>query len=101
MPENNQNTNQYGVTTNEIMDYLKDNMVTNDELGVALNKQKLEIFDHVDEKLADLKGDLVVLMRKEDRKLITLTELLLNKKILTPAEAKSVFQMEPFPRLII
>lgn len=68
MPENNQNNNQkaqYGVTTNEIMDYLKDNVPTKEdlkdlrsELRVDLNKQKLEIIDHVDEKLADIKGDM-------------------------------------------
>lgn len=75
MIENNQNNNnnnqkaQYGVTTDEIMDYLKDNMVTKDELQVSLNKQKLEIIDHI--------------------------------KVITASEAKGIFQMEPFPQLII
>lgn len=92
MPENNQNNNQYEVTTNEIMDYLKDSVPTKEdlkdlrsELRVDLNKQKLEIIDRVDEKLADLKGDLVILMRK----------------VITASEAKGIFQMEPFPQLII
>lgn len=117
MAGENQNNNQkaqYGVSTDEIMDYLKDNMVTEeefrdlkdkmvtkDDLRVSLNKQKLEILDHMDDKLANLKGDLVVLMRKEDRKLIALTELLIDKKVITASEAKGIFQMEPFPQLMV
>lgn len=53
------------------------------------------------ERLADLKGDLVILMRKEDRKLIALTELLIDKKVITVSEAKGIFQMEPFPQLMV
>lgn len=111
MSENTQNNKQYGVTTDEIMDYLKDNMVIKTEFNEVkddlkelrkdMNKMKLDIIDHVDEKLADLKGDLVILMRKEDKKLISLIELLINKKLITSIEAKSIFQMEPFPQLII
>lgn len=106
----NQNS-QYGVTTDEIMDYLKEmseKMTTKDdleatkaELRVDMGKLKLEIFDHMDEKLSDLKGDLVILMRKEDHKLISLIELLLDKSVITATEAKNIFAMEPFPKLAV
>lgn len=56
--------------------------------------------DYLDEKLADLRGDLVVLTRKEDNKLIKLVELLKGKKILSEAETKDLFKMEPFPKFI-
>lgn len=52
MPENNQNNNhkaQYGVTTDEIMDYLKDNVPTREDL----NKQKLEIIDKLIKWVSD------------------------------------------------
>lgn len=107
MLDNSQSKNQYGVTTDEIMDYLKENMVTREEFQEELKKFatkedlgkfKLEIFDHVDDKLADLKGDLVLLARKEDRKLGSVVELLAEKQVFTASDAKGVFQMEPFPR---
>ena len=42
-------------TTNEIMEFLQENMVTKDDLGVALAKQKADIIDSVDKKLGELK----------------------------------------------
>jgi len=54
--------------------------------------------DLLDEKLNDLKADLTVLMRKEDRKLETLIEILRNKQVLSEEESKIVLSMEPFPR---
>ena len=38
--------------------------------------------DYLDEKLGDLRGDMVVLMRKEDRKLTALVEELVKYKVL-------------------
>ncbi len=114
MTEANQNKTE--VSTNEIMDFLVEHMVIKEELDEkfeklekkmesnlkqVLNKQKLDILDAVDDKLAHLKGDLVVLMRKEDKKVITLVEILKEKKILTLDEAKTVLAMEPFPQLAV
>jgi hypothetical protein len=70
------------VTTNELMEFLQDHMVTKEELDVfkteihdefeqakkARNVMKLEILDSIDDKLADLKADLVLLIRKGDTK---------------------------------
>lgn len=57
--------------------------------------------DYLDDKLADLRGDLVVLMRKEDIKIRALVEILRQKNILTKEEEKKVLTMQPFPRLYV
>ena len=57
--------------------------------------------DYLDEKLADLRGDLVVLMRKEDTKVVKLIEILKRRKIITEIEEKEILSMEPFAKLFI
>lgn len=52
--------------------------------------------DYLDEKLADLRGDLVVLVRKEDTKLTKLIDLLSDKKVLSAKEHSELVHMEPF-----
>lgn len=75
------------VTNNEILEFLQDHMVTHEELQEGLQgvkvelrseiqRTKLDFVDKLDEKFGDLKGDLVVLMRKEDRKLTALVDVL-------------------------
>jgi len=59
---------------------------------------KMVTKDFLEEKLLALKGDLTVMMRKEDVKLKTLIEVLENKKILSKSEAGKILEMEPFPR---
>lgn len=56
--------------------------------------------DYLDEKMADLRGDLVVLMRKEDHKLQELVQILRVKNILTQEEMKHLFKLEPFQQII-
>jgi len=57
--------------------------------------------DYLDEKLADLRGDLVVLMRKEDTKVGKLIEILKRRKVITEIEVKEILSMEPFAKLFI
>ena len=52
----------------------------------------------LDEKLADLTGDLTVLMRKEDRKLLALVEILKGRKVISAEDAKQILALEPFPK---
>ena len=66
-----------------------------DEKNKALKK---DIDDSLTDKLADLKGDLVVLMRKEDRKLGALIELLKTKHVISDEDAKQILSLEPFPK---
>ena len=57
--------------------------------------------DYLDEKMADLRGDLVVLMRKEDTKVVKLIEILKRRKVITEAEEKEILSMEPFAKLFV
>ncbi len=69
-----------------------------DEFGVKLKQQSAELRDAMDEKNADLKGDLIILMRKEDRKLGALVTILKDKQILSEPEADQILSLEPFPK---
>ena len=55
--------------------------------------------EYLDEKLSDLRGDLTILIRKEDTKLKTVIDILFEKKIFTEADKKRVLTLEPFPQL--
>ena len=55
--------------------------------------------DYLDEKLSDLRGDLVVLMRKEDKKVKKLVEILKKKNLINEADEKEIMSMEPFPQV--
>lgn len=85
MPSNHE------VTTNEILDYLAENMVTKGELkeefnrlevkmesklNVELRKSEQRAMDFITIKPDDLKGDLAALTRKEDTRLLKLVEIL-------------------------
>ncbi len=111
----------------EIVTFIKDNAVTKrefDELKQEVSKIKTDLTsvktdltsvktdltsvkatmvtkDYLDEKLADLRGDLVVLTRNEDTKLKVLIKILKNKKIITNSDEKQLLTMEPFAELMI
>jgi len=53
--------------------------------------------DYLDDRMLNMKGDMVVMMRKEDEKVKTLVQILQRKNLLNDAEAKSIFSLEPFP----
>jgi predicted nuclease with TOPRIM domain len=57
--------------------------------------------DYLDIKLADLRGDLVLLTRKEDTKLKTLVDVLCDKKVINEKDRKKIFKMEPFAELMV
>ena len=52
--------------------------------------------DYLDEKLADLRGDIVILLRKEDRKLEALIEKLKKKHIITDKDIKELQEIQIF-----
>lgn len=76
---------------NEFVDFEK-------KIDVKLEKKFADFSDTMDDKLADLKGDLIILMRKGDRKLGALVELLHKKHILTEQDARHILSLEPFPK---
>lgn len=56
---------------------------------------------YLDDKLADLRGDLTLIIRKEDTKLKATVNILADKKVLSQDETKRIFSMEPFPQLAL
>ena len=64
---------------------------------IAQIKSTMVTKDYLDDKLLNMKGDMVVMMRKEDEKVKLLVNLLNKKNVLSDIEAKSIFALEPFP----
>lgn len=62
---------------------------------------KMVTKEYLDDKMADLRGDLVVLTRKEDMKVRALIEVMEKKKLLSKEEVKKILSMEPFPQLAL
>ena len=53
---------------------------------------------YLDDKLADMRGDLSMYDRQQDKKVDFLTQTLANKKVLTSKEANAIIAMSPFPQ---
>ena len=53
---------------------------------------------YLDDKLSDLRGDLVVLVRKEDRKLAAVVNELVKRDVFDEATAERIFELEPFAK---
>ncbi len=103
-----ESNNQNGVTSGEVLEFLKEHMVMKEDFdqdikGINSEMQSIRsemvTKEYLDEKLGDLRGDLTVLMRKEDVKLRELITILQTKQVLTPEEVKRLLQLEPFPTL--
>lgn len=89
-----------------IVNFIKDNASTKDDLDRLATKDDIQRIestmvtkDYLDEKLADLRGDLNVLMRKEDNKLKTLIEILFKKGTTNNEEKTQILSLEPFAQL--
>ena len=93
--------NNHETTLGEVMEFLQENIATKEELKVEMNQLKQDLLDAMDDKLADLKGDIVVLTRKGDHKVVSLITLLKSKMLITEEEANNLLTMEPFPRLVV
>ena len=78
-----------------------DGKISNMQSEIGWIKSNMTTKDFLDEKLSDLRGDLVVLMRKEDTKLLKLVDILKERKLITPEDAMAVLSMEPFPKLAL
>ena|SRR3989338_5539156 len=69
------------------------------EGDISTIKSTMVTKDYLDDKLADLRGDLVVMMRKEDTKVRMLIDILHEKKLLNEQDRNRILSMEPFPEL--
>ena len=72
------------------------------KMDSKLNKLKTQLVtkDYLDEKIADLRGDLVLIIRGEDKKIMKLVEILSRKNILNETEQHELITMKPFPQVI-
>lgn len=82
-------------TKNDLAE-LEARMATKDDLAKLAVKMVTK--DYLDEKLFDLKGDLVVMIRKGNHKTTAIVELLNKKKVFTNTETKSILRLEPFSK---
>ncbi|MFH1253729.1 MAG: hypothetical protein V1664_05395 [Candidatus Uhrbacteria bacterium] len=55
--------------------------------------------DYLDQKISELRGDILTTIRKEDNKLGTLTNKLAQRKILPTSDIQEILSMEPFPKV--
>ena len=78
--------NDYATNTDRRLDKIEATMVTR---------------DYLDRKMADMKGDLVAMIRDEDKKLGITVETLAGKKVISEDEKKKILSMEPFPKLYV
>ncbi len=56
--------------------------------------------EYLDERLFDLKADLALLTKKEDRKVTALIEELERQKVLSHETVRRIMAMEPYPQSV-
>jgi|SRR3990167_3360178 len=83
-------------------DSMESKMVTKDYFEDRLSTFEIKMVtkDYLDEKLFDLRGDLSTIIRKEDKKVESLVEILYKKKILTKEDRQEILKMEPFTKSV-
>ena len=67
------------------------------ELSQKINTVKLELMDYVGDKITDLRGDIILLMRKEDRRFFHLVKILHGKQVLDDEDIKIIEELKIFP----
>jgi len=80
--------------TKDYLDEKLKSFATKEDLRVMQH----QILDGMDDKLADLKGDMIVAMRKEDYKVTELIKMLRQKEILNENESRTLLNLQPFPQ---
>lgn len=105
--ENETSKNEILEAINEFSNKIDEKFVKIDEKFVEVGRRfdkieaKMVTKDYLDDKLADLRGDLVVLTRKEDTKMLKLVEILKRRAVISEAEEKEILSMEPFAKIYI
>ncbi|OWK26874.1 MAG: hypothetical protein US76_03300 [Parcubacteria group bacterium GW2011_GWA2_38_13b] len=63
-----------------------------------INKANLKLMDHFDNKIADLRGDVIMLFRKDERRFLHLIDVLYQKNILNQNDIKTIEELQLFPQ---
>lgn len=71
------------------------------ETDITSIKSQMVTKDYLDRKMAEQRGDMMILLRKEDTKVKTVVEILADKKVFTPEDKNKVMGMEPFAQLAV
>lgn len=83
---------------------IKQDMVTHDQLKQKMTELKNELKtelvtkDYLDQKMAEQRSDLILITRKEDRKVVALVHELRDQKVLSEPAAQRILALEPFPQ---
>lgn len=73
---------------------------TKEDLTREVGRLRSDIIDYIAKQNMELKGDLVLLLRGEDRKLFTLIEVMVEKNLLSRIDANRITKLEPFPQAL-
>lgn len=57
--------------------------------------------DYLDERLFDLRGDIISVIKGEDNKLKELAKILKEKGAISKADFEQVFSLAPFPQIFV
>ncbi len=87
---------KYGVSNDEIMDFLKETMVTKDELKLEIGKFRSDMIDFISKENLNMKADIVTMLKTEDQKVLSLIQLLVHKNVISDGEAKAIVKLDPF-----
>jgi len=91
------NTNE---VVNELVEVVND-YATNTDRRLDKIEATMVTRDYLDRKMANMKGDLVAMIRDEDKKLGITVETLAEKKVISKDDEKRILSMEPFPKLYV
>lgn len=83
---------------------IEETMVTKDDLrhevdrlDSKIGKLRSDLIDHIADQNLKLRGDIIQVVRGEDRKVVSLVQLLVQKSLITKKEAEGIVSMQPFP----
>ncbi|MFA6106553.1 MAG: hypothetical protein WC745_02655 [Patescibacteria group bacterium] len=93
-------TNNTNEIVNELVEAVND-YATNTDRRLDKIEATMVTKDYLDRKMADVKGDLVLMIRDEDKKLGATVETLAEKKVISEDDKKNILSMEPFPKLYV
>ena len=93
-------------TNEEILEAINNfaSSVDNRFFGIdqRLNRIEAEMVtrDYLDERLADFRGDLISVIKGEDKKIKKVVDILAEKRLFSKKDSDSIYKMKPFAEKI-
>lgn len=84
---------------------IEETMATKEDLkGMAtkedLGKLRSDLIDYIADQNMNLRGDIIQVVRGEDKKVLSLIQLLVQKSLISKKEAEGIVSMQPFPGML-